>query len=125
MHRASTDAGLRQLLAQRMNLPEEKAHCAGCRGVEGHCPVIGEQCLTYLCVREKGVEFCSDCAEFPCPKLMPCADRADKLPHNLKIYSLTLRKLKGEAAWEKAVGQAYALYHGGRMVIGRGPQPKD
>lgn len=125
MHRAVGDEGLRKLLSQQRNMPEEKVGCAGCRGVDGHCPVIGEQCVTYVCSLEKGVEFCSDCPEFPCQKLMPCADRADRLPHNLKICSLTLRKMKGEEAWEKAVGQAYSLYYDGKMVVGRGPQPKE
>lgn len=122
MNRAVSDEALRKNLMERMNLPEEKAQCQGCRAIEGHCPVIGEQCATWLCVQEKGVEFCSDCADFPCGKLLPAADRADRLPHNLKIYSLALRKAQGEAAWEKAIPGAWALYFGGKMVIGRGPQ---
>lgn len=121
LYKALSDEKLRGTLSQRMNLPPEKAQCEGCRAVDGNCPVIGERCATYICAEEKDVEFCSDCSEFPCSKLLPCTDRADSLPHNLKIYSLTLRKLKGEQVWNQMIGQIYSLYYRGQMVIGRGP----
>ena len=124
LYKALSDEKLRDTLAQRMNVPEEKATCYGCRAVDGHCPVIGEQCATYVCAQEKGVDFCCDCLEFPCFKLLPCTDRAQSLPHNLKVYSLTLRKLKGEEAWNQMIGKIYSLYYGGQIVIGRGPAPR-
>ncbi len=121
LNKALSDEKLRDTLSQRMNIPPEKATCPGCRGVEGHCPVIGEQCATFICAQEKGVDFCCDCSEFPCPKLMPCSDRAESLPHNIKVYSLTLRKHKGEEAWNQMIDQIYSLYFRGQMKIGRGP----
>jgi hypothetical protein len=121
LYKALSDENLRNVLAQRMNLPQEKIQCPGCRAVDGHCPVIAEQCATYVCAKEKGATFCSECKEFPCPKLMPCADRAESLPHNIKVYSLTLRKLKGAQAWNQQISQIYELYHRGQMVIGKGP----
>jgi hypothetical protein len=124
LNRALSDEKLRDALAQRMNVPAEKATCKGCRVVVGHCPVIGEQCATYICSQEKGVEFCCDCSEFPCTKLMPCSDRADVLPHNIKIYSLILRKNRGDEIWNRLIDQIYSLYFQGQMKIGRGPQPR-
>ena len=43
-------------------------------------------------------------------KLMPSSDRADKLPQNIKIYSLALRKAKGAHEWEKAIKDVYDRY---------------
>jgi len=68
LYKALSDEKLRDTLAQRMNVPPEKATCQGCRAIDGHCPVIGQQCATYVCAREKGVDFCCDCSEFPCSK---------------------------------------------------------
>lgn len=124
LNKALLDEKLRATLAERMNIPVEKATCPGCRTIEGHCPVIGEQCATYICVSEKGVEFCYECSEFPCSKLLPCSDRAESLPHNIKIFSLTLRKHKGEKVWNEMIGQIYSLYFRGQMKIGRGPAPR-
>jgi Protein of unknown function (DUF3795) len=125
LNKALTDEKLRDTLSQRMNVPPEKATCKGCRAVVGHCPVIGEQCATYICSQEKGMEFCCDCPDFPCSKLLPCSDRAERLPHNIKIYSLCLRKQKGEKVWSEEIGEAYSLYFSGQMKIGRGPFPKE
>jgi hypothetical protein len=117
LNQALTDENLRQTLA-KVNLPT----CTGCRSIDGHCPVIGEQCATWICSQHHGVEFCSECAEFPCGKLAPSSDRADKLPHNIKVFSLALRKARGAHEWDKQIGEIYDLYYKGKMVIGRGPQ---
>jgi hypothetical protein len=124
LYQALSDEKLRDSLAQRRNVPPEKSTCRGCRAVDGHCPAIGEQCATYICAQEKGVDFCCDCSEFPCLKLMPCSDRAETLPHNIKVYSLSVRKHKGEKAWNQMIGQIYSLYYRGQMKIGRGPTPR-
>ena len=124
MHLASTNEKLRAAIAEKRNMPPEKVACDGCRAIDGQCPVISEQCATWVCSKEKGLEFCYECADFPCVKLMPCSDRASFLPHNIKIYSLALRKSKGAHEWEKEIIAAYNLYYNGEMVIGRGPRQK-
>jgi hypothetical protein len=121
LHLAITDEALRKRLAERLNMPPDKVVCPGCRAVDGFCPVIPEQCATWLCVKKKGVEFCCECADFPCVKLAPCADKAPLRPHNIKVYSLTLRKTKGAYEWSKTIGEIYNLYYKGEMVIGHGP----
>ena len=76
--------------------------CVGCRPMRGLVPVMGSKvaCETYTCsANDKKVEFCYQCDDFPCLKLAPCADRAQEIPHNSKIYNLlTLQKL-GIDAW--------------------------
>ena len=122
---AIKDDKLRNKLSQILNLAPDKAACTGCRSIDGYCPVIAEQCATWVCVSSKGLEFCSECIDFPCEKLMPCSDRAEKLPHNIKIASLILRKNKGSFEWKKSIKDVYDRYFHGKMVIGRGPKLKD
>jgi len=121
LYRAGSDGALRSQVSEKFNIPEEKAVCPGCRAVEGFCPVITGQCATYSCTQEKGVPFCSDCTEFPCRKLMPCADRASELPQNLKVFSLAMRKARGDEERKRSVMELYARYFKGNMAIGHGP----
>lgn len=125
LNQAIKDEQMRARLAERLNRPPEKVMCNGCRPVDGYCPVIGEeQCATFICAKEKGVEFCCECADFPCVKLAPCADHADTRPHNIKVFSLALRKSRGAHEWEKQIKGLYDLYFNGQMAIGHGPTPK-
>lgn len=56
---------------------------------------------------------------------MPCADRATELPQNIKVFSLALRKEKGDEEWRRTIMELYSLYFKGMMVIGRGPEQKE
>ncbi len=105
-----------------MNMPKEKLPCDGCRSIEGACPVIGSACETYKCAREKNVGFCFDCREFPCEKLQPAADRAEVLPHNLKVFNLCTIKQTGVEAFIAKSPEIKKKYYVGRMAIGKGPQ---
>ncbi len=103
-------------------IPKEKIPCPGCRNVHGNCPVIPETCATYLCAGDMKVQFCHECDEFPCNKLQPSADRADVLPHNMKVFNLCIIKREGV---EKFVQESTAIkqkYYKGKMAIGSGPQ---
>jgi hypothetical protein len=124
LFRAVQDARLRERISEKLHIPLEKCTCPGCRAISGFCPVIHKQCATWICAKEKGVTFCSECAEFPCRKLMPYADRAAELPQNIKIFSLSLRKARGNDAWEKSIHDIYGLYFFGEMVIGGGPKSR-
>ncbi len=42
-----------------------QAACSGCRGDNVLCPI---ECVAGVCSREKGVDFCFQCEEFPCSK---------------------------------------------------------
>jgi hypothetical protein len=68
--------------------------------MKGRMAGIGEPvCSTYACTVSQNVEFCYECADFPCLKLAPCADRAGEIPHNTKIYNLLIIKKDGVDAF--------------------------
>lgn len=39
------------------------ASCSGCRGGNVECPLV---CLARICHKEKSVDFCFQCPEYPC-----------------------------------------------------------
>jgi hypothetical protein len=103
-------------------IPEEKLPCTGCRNIEGNCPVIGSKCATYVCITEKNVEFCTHCSDFPCSKLHPAADRADVLPHNLKVFNLCTIQRSGVEGFIELSAEIKNKYYKGKMGIGKGPE---
>jgi len=100
LYRARTDKGLAERIAQGLGAEriaqglgvsvDRVPVCLGCRAEEGCVAVVGEPvCATYNCaVNKKALDFCYQCEDFPCLKLAPCADRAQEIPHNSKIYNL-------------------------------------
>jgi hypothetical protein len=79
-------------------------------------------CATYVCAEKKGVEFCFECGEFPCSKLLPVADGADRYPHNHKLYNLCRMKLVGIDKWaEEESMDIRVKYFKGKFVVGAGP----
>jgi len=99
----------------------DKIPCPGCREVAGHCPVLGAECATYLCARNKGVDFCYECNEFPCSKLNPAVDRAEILPHNMKVFNLATIQNLGLEEFVKISLDIKHKYYKGKMKIGEGP----
>jgi hypothetical protein len=90
---AKTDKQLRDTFAKRFNVAPEQICCNGCRDSKGNCEVLkiygfSGACKTYQCISDRNHEFCFECSDFPCSLLQPIADRADKFPHNLKVYNL-------------------------------------
>ena len=121
VYKAKTDENIQKAISVRLGIDFDKAYCDGCRnrdGVaflfeknnifpDGNCILFGNekgQCKIYLCAEEKQIHNCSECNDFPCDLLQPLADRANLLPHNLKIYNLSLIKKLGleKCAVEKA-----------------------
>jgi len=84
--------------------------------------VIVGKCETYLCVCQKAVDFCYECADFPCSKLCPSSQRADVLPHNMKVFNLCTIERNGVEGFVKLSGDLERLYFKGKMEVGRGPQ---
>lgn len=98
---ANDNQKIRTMVSEKMGIPLEQAVCKGCRGEKGKCPIIPIPCHVYPCAEEKGLEFCSDCTDFPCDHLHPYADKAASLPHNTKVFNLCLIKKMGLEAWAK------------------------
>ena len=108
-------------IAQMSGKSPDEAACKGCRSYK-RSPVCPVDCPTEICTREKGVDFCYECSSFPCDMLHPCADRADILPHNLKVFNLCRMRAVGPDKWlseESLAGRA--RYYRGKTVIGKGP----
>ncbi|TAJ15553.1 DUF3795 domain-containing protein [Marinilabiliaceae bacterium JC017] len=96
----------RQEMANRLNIPLNKVACSGCRNIAGDCEVLKHygfngQCKIYACIKDKKLDFCSDCTNFPCERLHPLADHADKFPHNLKVFNLCMIQKMGLENWAK------------------------
>lgn len=121
VYKAKNDPALRQSLISR-GIPADKIPCPGCRLGKGDCPVLSGPCDTYECVTARGLEFCFECAEFPCPRFNPAADRADKLPHNIKVFNLCYIQRQGLVAWLAKAPEIQRRYYAGRMTVGKGPQ---
>lgn len=102
--------------------PKAELPCKGCNAVKGKCPVIQSECETYHCVKDKKLTSCSACNDFPCEKLSPSADKADILPHNMKVYNLATNKRIGVEEFTQVSSGIKALYYKGTMVIGAGPK---
>ncbi|MHC4250330.1 MAG: DUF3795 domain-containing protein [Planctomycetota bacterium] len=108
------------LFAKR-GVPANAVSCKGCRA-QGGCPHFGDKgCATLDCAKEKGVELCSDCSDFPCVLLAPLADGADRYPHNFKLYNLCRIKLVGIDRWiDEEAGRIRHAYFSKRFVAGKG-----
>jgi len=42
--------------------------CKGCRSSQGLCLKYRKVCGIYMCAKEKDIEFCFECTDFPCIK---------------------------------------------------------
>ena len=112
-----------QLMNQYIGLgvPKEVLPCAGCRSIKGQCPVMQDICATYTCVENKEVAFCSECDDFPCSKIQPCLDRANTLPHNMKLYNLCTIQKSGLEGLIKQSSELKLKYFKGKIRLGAGP----
>ncbi len=115
---ARTDEALRKRIAEGQGIPVEQVLlCAGCQPSQGRVSASGGEsiCDTYACaVDDKKVEFCYECEDFPCLKLAPCADRAQEIPHNTKIYHLLLLQKEGVDAWIEKYPSLIRQYRRGK-----------
>jgi hypothetical protein len=120
MFLAGEDGNLRKGIAARLGISEEKAFCPGCRELGGTIGFLGmkEPCNVYKCISAKGLDFCSDCTDFPCDHLHPYADRAAQVPHNTKVFNLCLIRKMGLDAWARDKAKAVKkTYFSGKWKI--------
>lgn len=123
-HKCKDDPALMERMRASKALKTEKLPCPGCRAIKGNCLAVDGTCLTYTCVTEHKVDFCFECPEFPCAKLNPAADRAEVLPHNIKIFNLCCIQHQGLDKFIENIALIRQRYYRGKMVIGQGPQLK-
>lgn len=121
MHTCEENSPLYNRLIER-GIPKESIPCKGCRSILGMCPVIREKCQTFQCISGRKIEFCYECDEFPCRKLHPAADRAEMLPHNLKVFNLCTIKNSGLEEFIDRSTEMKNRYFKGKIQVGNGPQ---
>jgi hypothetical protein len=120
LYLANENKELQKIIAERMNIPLEKVLCRGCRNEGGSIAAVGMSgpCKVFLCISAKGLNFCCDCAEFPCDNLHPYADLAAQRPHNTKVFNLCLIKKMGIEAWgEKKAKSVRDTYYKGKLTL--------
>jgi hypothetical protein len=121
IHESNLTDALAGLIHSKLGVPKEKIPCKGCRREDGAHFHLPQGCATLDCVKEKGVELCSDCNDFPCPFLAPLADQAAKYPHNMKLYNLCRIKKVGLDRWiEEEAGQIRKKYFTAKFIVGKG-----
>jgi hypothetical protein len=71
-----------EAIAARWGLPADQVHCEGCRSQRrfAYC----QTCKMSACAREKGLDFCGACPDYPCPDL---AKFQAEMPHRLELWS--------------------------------------
>lgn len=116
---------LQTLIASYRGMDPSEVRCGGCR--ETGCLVLPEgACATKRCVEERGVEFCFECDEFPCRKLQPCLNGAEKYPQNFKLFNLCRMQKVGVETWAREESaRIRALYKRGTLDVGNGPVLED
>jgi hypothetical protein len=115
--KAKSNETIKKRISEGFGMDYDKSDCEGCRNRNGK-GFLSEKnnvfpegksilfnangvCEIYLCTEKRQIHNCSECNDFPCEKLQPLADRADKIPHNIKIYNLCLIKKMGIEEWAK------------------------
>jgi len=102
-------------------MKEEELPCPGCRAVDGNCPHLPARCENYICALEHNVDMCYKCEDFPCNKLHPAADRANILPHNMKLFTQCYISKHGLQAWKDNYHEMRKRYFAGKISYGKGP----
>ena len=92
-------------LATRMGRRIDEVTCEGCRSSKRsfYCR---ELCTIKPCAEKKGVDFCSQCDEFPCETLTTFQAAA---PHRRELWS-SLERIKedGYEPWSRDMAALYA-----------------
>lgn len=90
-------------MAEHFKVPEEQVKCNGCRSniLSAHC----KKCYFRECSKNKEVEFCSECNDYPCSELK---DFQVKMPHRIELFQ-SLDRIK-EVGWEKWYDETVARH---------------
>ena len=109
-----------ELIHQKFGVSKEEIPCSGCREQDGKHYHLAGGCKTLDCAKDKGVEFCCDCKDFPCALLAPLSDGAATYPHNLKVYNLCRIKAMGIEKWIAESVQIRKKYFTSKFCVGSG-----
>ncbi len=93
------------VIAQRVQQPIEKLRCNGCRS-DQRCFYCESNCKMAKCATARGVDFCGECAEYPCKDLK--AFQAE-MPHRIELWESQSRiKEVGYERWYAEMIEHYS-----------------
>lgn len=83
------DESMRRFLALEFSDGERKFYpkdisCCGCRTVSADCNKFGKNCRIRKCCKEKHVNLCAECKEFPCKKTEENIPEGSEQRHRLE-----------------------------------------
>jgi len=83
-------------LVEETKMPVEDMRCGGCKSAV--TAVFCRDCEIKHCAEAKKLDFCGDCADYPCKTLTDF--RQDKYPHHSVVFT-NLRRIKeaGTNVW--------------------------
>ncbi|HEY1405338.1 MAG TPA: DUF3795 domain-containing protein [Spirochaetota bacterium] len=119
VHENNITEKVKEALSAQYKIDKDKIACKGCRAMNG-CRLHWNKCDTLDCVKAKGVDFCHECADFPCSMLMPVAEGAAHYPHNTKLYHLCRMKKIGLERWAEEAAISRKKYFKGKFIPGTG-----
>jgi hypothetical protein len=92
-----------KILSERFQLSEEEMTCYGCRA-EKRGPYC-QTCRMFSCAVERGIDFCSECDEYPCDDLK---EFQSQMPHRNELWN-DLERIKeiGYKNWMQEVRKNY------------------
>ena len=93
-----------KVIADKWGLPVEQVFCEGCRSQRrfAYC----QTCKMSACAQEKGLEFCGECPDYPCPELKKFQQ---EMPHRLELWSNQERiRQVGFEKWYEEMQDHYA-----------------
>ena len=91
-------------LSARYGKDTEEVRCEGCRSetLSFYCAT----CKIKACARKKDIDFCSECADYPCAML---SDFQKLAPHRIELFeSLDYYKEHGYKSWCEKMRNSYA-----------------
>jgi hypothetical protein len=93
------------MMAQRFQRSLEEMQCNGCRS-EKRCFYCETKCAMTKCAARKGVDFCGDCADYPCKDLKEFQALA---PHRIELWKSQARiKEAGYETWYAEMVEHYS-----------------
>jgi Protein of unknown function (DUF3795) len=91
-------------LAARLGLSEDAIKCYGCRS-DKRWPYC-EKCTMFACAAGRGIDFCSQCREYPCEDLKKFQAA---MPHRIELWN-DLERIKaiGYEQWLREIRAHYS-----------------
>ena len=74
----------------------EQKECSGCRGsLDNHW---SPECQFLACIRERKINYCFECEEFPCSRIISFANDGHE-HHKITVENLKSMRIKGLKQW--------------------------